>query len=127
MTKSTAQLAPYRNPEGVVPERINWTELLSCSRTLIEPGKDLDRLYEYLVAMSAPAMARSYYRMRAHPNGRKIFESKPDILAVLEDDDYLASLPVGSVGHAFRSFLTTNRCASLLSPIMPTPKAAQNA
>jgi ubiquinone biosynthesis protein COQ4 len=127
MTKSTAQLAPYRNPGGVVPERINWRELLSCWRTLFEPGKDLDRLYETLVAVQAPAGARTYHRVRAHPNGRKIFESKPDILALLEDDDYLASLPVGSVGHAFRSFLTTNRLdAGVYSEAVIRPIAEKN-
>ena len=109
MTKIAVQLPPYRNPGGVVPEQINVREVLSCWRTLFEPGKDLDRLYETLVTISAPAMARGFYRMRAHPNGRKLFENKPNILARLEDDDYLASLPAGTVGHAFRSFLATNR------------------
>jgi ubiquinone biosynthesis protein COQ4 len=127
MTKSTTQLAPYRNPDGVVPERINRHELLSCWRTLLEPGKDLDRLYEFLVTISAPAMARSYYRMRAHPNGRKIFQDKPDILAVLEDDGYLASLPAGCVGHAYRSFLTTNRLdAGVYSEATIRPIAEKN-
>src|SRR5262249_28069118 len=127
MTRSTVPLAPYRNPGGVVPERINVSELLSCWRTLFEPGKDLDRLYETLVTVSAPAMARMYYRMRVHPKGRKMFENKPDLLALLEDDDYLASLPAGSVGHAYRSFLTTNRLdAGVYSEATIRPIAEKN-
>jgi len=124
---TTAQLPTYKNPGGVVPEQINWGELLSCWRTLVEPGKDLNRLYESLVTVSAPAMARSYYRMRAHPNGRKIFDSKPDLLEFLEDDDYLATLPTGSVGHAYRSFLTTNRLdAGVYSEAVIRPIAEKN-
>lgn len=127
MTKSTTQLAPYTNPGGVVPERINWREVLSCWRTLVEPGKDLDRLYELLVAISAPSMARSHHRMRAHHSGRKLAQTRPDILAVLEDDDYLASLPIGTVGHAYRSFLTTNRLdAGVYSEATIRPIAEKN-
>lgn len=127
MTKSIARLAPYRNPGGVVPERINRRELLSCWRTLFEPGKDLDKLYEMLVVIQTPARARAYHQVRAHPNGRKIFESKPDLLALLEDDEYLASLPVGSVGHAYRSFLTTNRLdAGVYSEAVIRPIAQKN-
>lgn len=127
MANVSAQLPAYTNPDGVVPERINVKELLSCWRTLVEPGKDLDRLYELLVTISAPAMARTYYRMRVHPNGRKVFENKPNILALLEDDDYLASLPAGSVGHAFRSFLTTNRLdAGVYSEATIRPIAVKN-
>jgi ubiquinone biosynthesis protein COQ4 len=127
MTKSTGQLVPYTNPGGVVPERVNWRELLSTWRTLLEPGKDLDRLYENLVVVSTPAMARTYYRTRSHPHGRRIFGDKPDILALLENDDYLASLPVGSVGHAFRSFLTTNRLdAGVYSEAVIRPIAKKN-
>jgi ubiquinone biosynthesis protein COQ4 len=109
MPKFAAQLAPYANPDGAVPERINWRELLPNWRTLLAPGKDLKGVYELLVAISAPASGRSFYRTRSHPNGRKLFESKPDIVALLQDDEYLASLPAGSVGHAYRSFRATNR------------------
>ena len=127
MTKIAVQLPPYRNPGGVVPEQINVREVLSCWRTLFEPGKDLDRLYETLVTISAPAMARGFYRMRAHPNGRKLFENKPNILARLEDDDYLASLPAGTVGHAFRSFLATNRLdAGVYNEAVIRPIAQKN-
>jgi ubiquinone biosynthesis protein Coq4 len=127
MTKITRRLPVYRNPGGIVPEKVNLRELLSCWRTLIEPGKDLDRLYETLVTVSAPAMARMYYRMRVHPNGRKMFENKPNILALLEDVDYLASLPAGTVGHAFRSFLTTNRLdAGVYSEAVIRPIAEKN-
>jgi ubiquinone biosynthesis protein Coq4 len=40
---------------------------------------------------------------------RNIFRDRPDLLAVLGDDEHLASLPAGSLGHAYRSFLATNR------------------
>ena len=42
MSQPTPRLAPYRNPDGIVPEQVNWPELLRRWRVLIEPGMDLD-------------------------------------------------------------------------------------
>lgn len=47
--------------------------------------------------------------VRAHPGGQRLLRDKPDLLAKLGDDDYLASLPPGSLGHAYRDFLNSNR------------------
>lgn len=126
MSQPTPRLGPYQNPAGVVPEHVNWPELLRRWRVLIEPGVDLERLYEVLVMLQAPSNAREYHRTRAHPTGR-LLGSDRDLLAKLEDDDYLALLPAGSVGHAFRSFLTTNRLdAGVYSETVIRPIAELN-
>lgn len=127
MSQPTPRLAPYRNPDGIVPEQVNWPELLRRWRVLIEPGMDLERLYEVLVMVQAPSNAREYHRARAHPTGRLLGSSERDLLATLEDDEYLASLPTGTVGHAFRSFLTTNRLdAGVYSEAVIRPIAEMN-
>lgn len=127
MSQTTTQLPPYSNPDGIVPEDVNWPELLRRWRVLIEPGMDLERLYEVLVMIQAPSNAREYYRSRAHPTGRLLTSSGGDLLATLADDEYLASLPSGSVGHAFRSFLTTNRLdAGVYSETVIRPIAELN-
>lgn len=66
-------------------------------------------IYEAFLGMEAPVFARAYYQVRSHPNGRKLFKHKPDLLSVLGDVDYLSSLPFGSLGHAYLSFLNTNK------------------
>lgn len=61
------------------------------------------------MALLAPIGARMYYRIRAHPNGRRLLQTKPDLLAVLRDSEYLSSLPIGSLGHAYHCFMTINQ------------------
>ncbi|MEB3030989.1 ubiquinone biosynthesis protein COQ4 [[Mycobacterium] nativiensis] len=92
-----------------VPEHRDWQAVLGSWRLLVNPGKNGGSAFELIVGLAAPILARSYHQLRAHPNGRRLFAEKPDLLALLGDDDYLASLPVGSLGHAYRSFLRTNR------------------
>ncbi|OBJ68249.1 Coq4 family protein [Mycobacterium sp. 1274756.6] len=100
--------APTAEPGGV-PDQRDWGAVLASWRLLVNPAKNASQVYELIVGLAAPILARSYHQLRAHPNGRRLLAEKPDLLAVLGDDDYLASLPVGSLGHAYRSFLTTNR------------------
>ncbi len=101
-------LAKYSNPDGVVPDRTTWTPWLKAWRMLIDAKYHGD-IYEAFLGMEAPVFARAYYQVRSHPNGRKLFKHKPDLLSVLGDVDYLSSLPFGSLGHAYLSFLNTNK------------------
>jgi ubiquinone biosynthesis protein COQ4 len=71
-------------------------------------GQHYEQVYYAFMELEVPLFARIFYQVRAHPHGRKLFRDKPDVLAVLCDDAYLASLPAGSLGHAYRSFLDTN-------------------
>ena len=79
------------------------------------------------MTISAPAMARGYYRMRAHPNGRKLFENKPNILAAWRIPTTWRPFPLDTVGHAFRSFLATNRLdAGVYNEAVIRPIAQKN-
>jgi ubiquinone biosynthesis protein Coq4 len=108
-TDAAAQPAGYHNPDGIIPARRSWPRILRCWRGLVYAGKYLPQVSEAHMEMSTPANSRAYAQVRAHPNGRKLFRDKPDLLATLSDDTYLATLPCGSLGHAYRSFLNTNR------------------
>jgi ubiquinone biosynthesis protein Coq4 len=108
-TGSASRTTEYSNPDGIVPDSGSWLTVLKCWRGFVITGHHLDQVYTAYVAMEAAVYARTYYQVRAHPSGRILLRDKPDLLAILRDDDYLASLPVGTVGHAYRSFLQTNR------------------
>lgn len=105
---ATTELPPYRNPTGIIPERRNWRTFFDCWRRVANTSTGYGRVYEAFVAMSAPEAARQFYRVRSHPNGCKLFRDQPDLLPILCDDDYLTSLPVGSVGHAYRTYMNAN-------------------
>lgn len=109
MSVAKGELDVYIRPGGKVPSRTNWPAIASCWRGFVFPNKHVNQMYEVYLAMSAKAYGRAYYQVRAHPNGRRLFQDRPDVLAFLGDDDYLASLPAGSLGHAYRAFLKLNR------------------
>lgn len=108
MVNATAPLPAYRRPGGIVPDKRNWRRFFACWRGFANTGQNRGAVFEAYLAVLAPSSARQFHRTRAHPNGRKLFRNQPDLLAVLCDDAYLASLPVGSVGHAYRSYMMTN-------------------
>lgn len=108
MEPATTTLPPYRNPGGIVPDRRNWRAFFACCRRVGNTSTGYGKMYEAFVAVSTPAAARLFYKVRAHPNGRKLFEDQPDLMPILNDDSYLASLPIGSVGHAYRSYMRAN-------------------
>jgi ubiquinone biosynthesis protein Coq4 len=108
MSTSTTNLPPYSRPAGVVPDRRNWRRFFSCWRGFTNTGKNKGKEYEAYLALLAPSSARQYHQVRAHPNGRRLFRDKPDLISILSDEAYLDSLPIGTVGHAYRSYMTTN-------------------
>jgi ubiquinone biosynthesis protein Coq4 len=109
MFVATTANTAYSRPDGVIPDRGSWRTVFGCWRGFVLTGKHIDQVYKAYLAMEAAVYARTYYQVRAHPNGRRLLRDKPDLLAVLRDDAYLASLAPGTVGHAYRSFLVTNR------------------
>jgi ubiquinone biosynthesis protein COQ4 len=110
MPTQPTQLTAYTQPDGVVPDRRSWRTIVGASRGLTLTGKRMyEAFYKASLEISIPATPRLFHQVRAHPTGRKVIRDKPDLLALLRDEDYLAALPAGTVGHAYRSFLTTNR------------------
>ncbi|WP_071287997.1 Coq4 family protein [Mycolicibacterium llatzerense] len=108
MAASVAEQDSYSNLDGVVPDKATYRPWLKALRIAIDSKYHGD-VYEAFLGMEAPIFARAFYQVQSHPNGRKLFKNKPDLLAVLGDEEYLASLPFGSLGHAYLSFLKTNK------------------
>jgi ubiquinone biosynthesis protein Coq4 len=106
---ATTSWNEYTNPDGVIPEKRQWRTVVSCAARAIGTRDYVEPAYEGVLALAVPNSARTFYRLRAHPNGRRLFRDKPDILEVLRDDTYLSSLPVGTLGHAYRSFMTLHQ------------------
>ena len=103
---ATTSWIDYTNPGGVVTERRQWGTVVRCIGRAVGTRDYVEPAYEAALEFAVPSSARPSYRLRAHPNGRRLFRDKPDILEVLRDDKYLSSLPVGTLGHAYRSFMT---------------------
>ncbi len=84
-----------------------------------------DKVFEAVLAFGFPTFQREYRKLRESPEGRRLLEDKPDLMALLGDDDYLATLPQGSLGAAYRDFLRMHRldagvfdAADVIQPIV---------
>lgn len=107
MSEATSPMDPYVRPGGTIPDKPRIRSALACWRGYIAGNPEV--VFEAHLAIGAHVWGRSLHQLRAHPNGRRIFRERPDVLSVLRDDAYLAGLPAGTLGHAYRAFLTTNR------------------
>ncbi|QUR69912.1 hypothetical protein F6B93_17685 [Mycobacterium spongiae] len=68
-----------------------------------------DQVFEAVVAFGYPTLHRAFRELAELPEGRRLLTQKPDLLALLGNDEYLANLPPGSLGAAYRDFLRQHR------------------
>lgn len=103
---STATVT-YRAPAAL--NRIQWRTEAAALCRIYGFTFNHEALFELFMAVIGPTMARGFEQVAASPEGQRLLREKPDLLALLSDDDYRASLPAGSLGAAYRNFLQQNR------------------
>ncbi len=84
-----------------------------------------DQVFEAVVAFGYPTLDREYRKLIESPEGRRLIRDKPDLMALLRDDDHLASLAPGTLGAAYRDFLRQHRldagvfdAAQVIAPVI---------
>lgn len=91
------------------PIRRSWRRAVQCTPALVAPSRYVAELMELVLAISAPAMQLHYDRFRAHPQGRRLLDERPDLAGALADHEALAALPDGSLGRAYLDFVSQYR------------------
>jgi hypothetical protein len=94
--------------EGV-PTRPEWVKALKYWRFLVRPWEYFGDELGIFLALGGPGFGRTYLAIRHEPQVERLYRDRPDIRALLSDDTFLASLPSGSLGHAYRDFLRQHR------------------
>jgi ubiquinone biosynthesis protein COQ4 len=64
-----------------------------------------DLAFEVVDALTGASFERAFQRFRAHPEGGRLLDERPDLLATLMDREALAALPEGSFGRAYLAFM----------------------
>ncbi|MFI1918139.1 Coq4 family protein [Nocardia sp. NPDC020380] len=91
------------------PERIQWLRGFRSLSGLFEVKFRHDRVFEMFMYFAGPALRRAFEQVCSDPDGQRLLQQKPNLLALLDDDEYLASLPPDSLGAAYRDFLNQHR------------------
>ena len=78
---------------------------LDAIRRLIRNKEDTTQVFRLLKALSGRSFMNNYERFQKTELGARVFSGKIDLIDTLTNRAYLESLPSGSLGRAFQSFM----------------------
>lgn len=81
--------------------------LASVRRLLADPD-DTVRAIEVFYAIGRGEFERGFQRLLRTPEGRRLLEERPDLLAAVRDRRTLSALPEQSLGHVYLRYLEVN-------------------
>jgi len=89
------------------PRRNLWAALRDGAVWLSGPVSERGaaRAFRVAVNLGGPVLHERRLAMRAHPEGRRLLDERPDLCAALGDMAALAALPEGSLGRAYHAFM----------------------
>jgi ubiquinone biosynthesis protein COQ4 len=85
--------------------KMEWGHALSSLRRLLNDKEDTTAVFEIMRALNGSSTAKGYLRLLQTPQGGRIAYERPEFAQRLMDDAWLDSMPEGSVGAAYRSFI----------------------
>lgn len=103
--------APARDYRPQQP-KLDWGHALKAMRKLLADKEDTVQVFEIMRALNGAATARGYHRLLATPEGGRIAYERAEFARRLMDDAWLDSLPEGSVGAAYRTFVRSENLSA---------------
>ncbi|HEY8572589.1 Coq4 family protein [Phenylobacterium sp.] len=100
-----------RRPRNGAP-KLDWAHALKALRRLLADKEDTTQVFEIMRALNGSATAKAYHRLLATPNGGRIAYERAEFARKLMDDAWLDSLPEGSVGAAYRTFIRSEQLSA---------------
>jgi ubiquinone biosynthesis protein COQ4 len=85
--------------------KLDWMHALRSLRRLLNDKEDTGQVFEIMRALNGGSTAKGYLRLLETQQGGRIAYERPEFAHRLMDDAWLDSLPEGSVGAAYRSFI----------------------
>jgi len=85
--------------------KMDWGHALRSLRRLLNDKDDTTQVFEIMRALNGDSTAKAYQRLLTTPEGGRIAYRREEFAARLMDDAWLDSLPAGSVGAAYRTFI----------------------
>ena len=85
--------------------KMDWGHALRSLNRLLNDKEDTTAVFEIMRALNGNSTARGYQRLLTTAEGGRLAYQRQEFAAKLMDDAWLDSLPAGSVGAAYRSFI----------------------
>ncbi|MGL4314965.1 MAG: Coq4 family protein [Sphingomonas sp.] len=97
---------PQMPPMPGTTGRRDWKTAISAMRKLLADSDDTAQVFLIMRALNAGNLTRNAARMLATHEGGKLMYEREELARTLSDKDYVASFAPGTVGAAYRDFLT---------------------
>lgn len=111
MTMATAT-ADFRPAPQVGSNKMDWGHALRSLQRLLADKDDTRQVFEIMRALNGAATARGYQRLLTNPEGGRIAYERQELAQKLMDDAWLDSLPEGSVGAHYRTFIRSEQLSA---------------
>jgi ubiquinone biosynthesis protein COQ4 len=85
--------------------KLEWGQAFRSLNRLLNDKEDTTAVFEIMRALNGTSTAKGYMRLLGTQQGGRIAYERPEFADRLMDDAWLDSLPDGSVGAAYRTFI----------------------
>jgi ubiquinone biosynthesis protein COQ4 len=92
--------------------KTDWLHALRSLRRLFADKEDTGQVFEIMRALNGASTARGYHRLLTTAQGGRLAYERVEFAAKLMDDAWLDSLPQGSVGAAYRTFVRAEQLSA---------------
>lgn len=99
-------------PPRAVSTKMDWAHALKSLRKLLADKEDTRQVFEIMRALNGRSTAKGYLKLLETPEGGRIAYERQEFARKLMDDAWLDSLPEGSVGAAYRTFIRTEQLSA---------------
>jgi ubiquinone biosynthesis protein COQ4 len=107
---TTADFRPAQ--PRAVSTKMDWAHALKSLRKLLADKEDTRQVFEIMRALNGRSTAKGYLKLLETPEGGRIAYERQEFARKLMDDAWLDSLPDGSVGAAYRTFIRTEQLSA---------------
>ena len=92
--------------------KLDWMHALRSMRRLLADKEDTVAVFEIMRSLNGASTARGYHRLLGSADGGRIAYEREEFARRLMDDAWLDSLPDGSVGATYRTFVRAEQLSA---------------
>lgn len=104
--------ADFRETAPMASTKLEWGRALRSLRRLLADKDDTRQVFEIMRALNGRSTAQGYQRLLTTAEGGRIAYERQELAEKLMDDAWLDSLPEGSVGAAYRTFVRSEQLSA---------------
>ncbi len=98
--------------ERVTRRSVDWGLAFKALVGLARDTGRTDHVFTIISALSGDTLERTYQAFRRTPYGKRLLIERPSLAARLADQEWLRSLPEGSLGREYLRFMTRSQITS---------------